>query len=585
MSLENPNQKTLFELLRSCKMGEAGAIVGGHIDRNQLRQQLYVPTEQDEIVSSFFVDDYMDDGQMLIITGSAGDGKSALLSRAFKEARENGIDSLTENQIHMDATASTRKTETYDKTLARFLDDAVEGLRSGRGPRTGLAINLGLAIDFFERRGYRDQYPLVWDAIEAAKGEETHDTDRIQVLNLSHRQLYDTHPDRLGQGLLRKIVDKFDVSDPDSPFHAAYKREQEECPAGEACPLHYNVTQFTDEGLREQVTQLLAAKSIVENSYLNPRRMLDHLASILLPAELEQTAASDAVCPVGKSVQYHKRISPDSLVWNTVFREVDDQNDPTGLLDPAAQATETIDLEILQWGANPSKLETDLGDVPHIDSAPIEDKIRTTIHKQYLEEEGEGEGVQTALDWSWFTEFLGTYTYMSTSEDGLDSEEHELEQSARTLNKTLTQALKGWSGDVIDGDYIEFVDGIKTPEYRFLAKWANPRVNLEVSRERTRREPTPGQLWFVLEPEGATVDIPVPINFELYILMNRIRKGYTPNARDLERSEGIRLIHSRLSEFTNKKETVRILDKVGSELLRLEEDAFGGVIVGSGGNR
>jgi len=202
-----------------------------------------------------------------------------------------------------------------------------------------------------------------------------------------------------------------------------------------------------------------------------------------------------------------------------------------------------------------------------------------------VEEEGEGEGVQTALDWSWFTEFLGTYTYMSTSEDGLDSEEHELEQSARTLNKTLTQALKGWSGDVIDGDYIEFVDGIKTPEYRFLAKWANPRVNLEVSRERTRREPTPGQLWFVLEPEGATVDIPVPINFELYILMNRIRKGYTPNARDLERSEGIRLIHSRLSEFTNKKETVRILDKVGSELLRLEEDAFGGVIVGSGGNR
>ena len=83
----------------------------------------------------------------------------------------------------------------------------------------------------------------------------------------------------------------------------------------------------------------------------------------------------------------------------------------------------------------------------------------------------------------------------------------------------------------------------------------------------------------MLRPEGTDVDIPVPITFELYILMNRIGRGYSPNARDLERSEGIRLIHSRLSEFTNKQETVRVMDKVGTELLRLEEDAFGGITI------
>jgi len=150
---------TLFELLRSCKMGEAGAIVGGHIDRNDLRQGLYISTEEDDLVNSFFVDEYSEDGKLLLITGSAGDGKSALLSRAFLNAQQQGIDSLTEDQIHMDATASTEKTKTYDKTLDQFFTQVRGNLDSGIGPRSGVAINLGLAIDFFERKGYNEKIP------------------------------------------------------------------------------------------------------------------------------------------------------------------------------------------------------------------------------------------------------------------------------------------------------------------------------------------------------------------------------------------------------------------------------------------
>jgi type II secretory pathway predicted ATPase ExeA len=73
-------------------MGEAGAIVGGHIDRNDLREALYVETDEDELVTNFFADEYERDGRCLVITGSAGDGKSALLSRAFQEAQGTNSD-------------------------------------------------------------------------------------------------------------------------------------------------------------------------------------------------------------------------------------------------------------------------------------------------------------------------------------------------------------------------------------------------------------------------------------------------------------------------------------------------------------
>jgi len=61
--------------------------------------------------------------------------------------------------------------------------------------------------------------------------------------------------------------------------------------------------------------------------------------------------------------------------------------------------------------------------------------------------------------------------------------------------------------------------------------------------------------------------------------MKRISMGYNPNVRDLERSEGIRLIHSRLSEFTNKQNSVRIIDKNGSVLLNVDKDAFEGITI------
>jgi DNA phosphorothioation-dependent restriction protein DptF len=560
-------------------MGEAGTIVGGHIDRNNLRQGLYVSTEEDKLVKSFFVDDYTEDGDLLIITGSAGDGKSALLSRAFRLAQEKGIDSLTEADIHMDATASTQKTKTYDETLSEFFDTAIQRINAGEGPRSGVAINLGLAIDFFERKGKKKEYHEIWDAIEGAKPQRINKQGAIKVLNLSHRQLFRTHPEHFGEGLLREIVDKFDGSNPKSPFYDAFQFEKEECSSGEDCPLCYNMERFTDKKVRANITRLLAAKSLIENSYLNPRRILDYLASILLPPTLESIAEEDSICPIGHSVEAGGRVIPKMIIWNSVFQIIDNhEGERSGKLDPSAQSEKEIDLKILKWAANPSTVNRLLEKHPSIINFSIQGKIQTAIRKQYLEGKHR-EHIRTAIEWSWFVDFLGAYTYLNrdTSVDLDHQVENDLKKYAVNMNQTLTGALKGWSGKHTEGNYIEFVDGIKTTDYRFLAQWSNPSPNRGKSRERTKRETTPGQLWFVLEPEQASTEVPIPISFELYVLMKRISMGYNPNVRDLERSEGIRLIHSRLSEFTDKQNSVRIVDKNGEELLSVEKGAFDGI--------
>lgn len=561
--------KSLYELLRSCQMGEAGAIVGGHIDRNDLRKQLYVETEQDELVTEFFAEEYDDDGRHLIITGSAGDGKSALLSRAYRHAQANGVDVKPEH-IHMDATASEGKQQTYDDTLSSFLESVSKCLSLEEGPRTGLAINFGLAIDFFERQGYAEEFEEIWSAIDDVRNKAVHKTEQIVVINLSHRSTYSTKPEELGRGLLEDIVEKFAFEREDSPFHEAYQQSQQRCPVPEECPLHYNAQQFADPEIRSNVVELIAASGLINNVYLNPRAILDIVSKMLVPEAMQNVSEHERKCPVGRSTNYNKQWHPQVVLWNSVFERLaahEDRNE--GYLDPAAQADKEADELVLEWNAGSDALTEILKDTPALDGQPLHDRVRTALRKQYLCDES---SVKTALDWSWFTEFTGALSFFDT----LPGEDPAVPAKYASASvETVTEALRGWTGTTGNaGDWIEFVDGIKG-EYKFLSKWEEPSPAKAESRQQTAEETIPGQFWIVLKPGVKDLTIPVPVTFELYLLMKRISRGYSPNARDIERSEGIRLIHSRLSEFTDKKDKVRVQNKSEEDVLSISRDTFG----------
>lgn len=579
----DPVRDSLYGLLRSCQLGQAGVVVGGHIDRNPLRQELYVPTKEDELLRSFFVDDYEEDGKLMILTGSAGDGKTALLSRAFVSARDEGISSLTEDCIHLDATEATNKHGTYTEDLTTFLDRAQKDLETESGPRKGLAINLGLAIDFFERQERHEDYPRIWKALDAIREGRTPGDKDVVVIDLGNRETFDRDPEDLGRGLLSEILEKFNATDPDSPLHKVYREEMETCPAGEDCLLRYNVEQLADEKVRRNLGRILAGSSLIQGSYLNPRAILDLITSILLPPDLREIAVEGSGCPVGRALEDGAHPKPSAVFWNSVFKQVTPRGPKNrGFLDPASVPSRDEDLNILSWTPNPAPIRQKLGKLAARKGFETSDLIRTYLRKQYLIGEHDAD---IAIDWSWFKEFAGALKYLNLDRE-IAEEKQDLGEKAGDVTETVRGALRGWAGSTDGGDFVEFVDGIQSRDHRMLSRWGNPRVEMDESRRLTRRESRPGQIWVVLRRQNPTMTdspVKVPLTFELYVLMKRIQRGYNPNAVDVERSEGLRLIQSRISEFTDKNELVKILDRQGDERYRIRRDDIGNLHIREGG--
>lgn len=560
---QNPiESESLYDLIYACQRGQRVAIVGSHTDDNPLRAQLYVKQEEDERVRKFFSEEYTEDGRLLILTGSAGDGKSALLAEGYDRADA----SFPADRVNMDATEARTRDGDYADRLTDFLEIVIDDVESEEGPRSAVAINYGLAVDYFKRRGAPGKFDPVWKALQGSQGMLIHRPDdaNITIINLSHRRTYRTHPDALGEGLARQLLDRFDPTEDESPFAAAFDRELDKCPAGDECVLRYNVRQLTQTRIKNQIARLFASWSVATGSYLNPRTIIDNIASLLLPTDTHEFPDHD-ICPVGAAIDQGEYESTGSaLLWNRVFKTLGTEKDPTAsLIDPASRTSFQTDQQALQWATDDSIIVDKMSNAPEVTFESAAGRVRTLLRKQYLNDNS-GE---TILETDVFHDFLSALTYF-----GQKTPPRDVVNSAEDVLKSTRTALSSWTGRAREDGLVEFVDGLRSPDYRYLSRWNQPGFDTDESQTQTNTLAVPGRIKLMAEaPEGRGKYVPVPLSFETYRLMTQISQGYTPNTTELDQSHAIRMLHSRLDDFTDKREQVIIEDRSGSRRIEIAQ--------------
>lgn len=243
-----------------------------HVDR-PIENKLY--EKMDEIDNA--------GGGIVLLVGSAGDGKSHLLSR-IRQMSDWG-----DNSFYNDATASSspKKTaiDTLKEALVEFKDENLYKTKS----KLVIAINLGklnaLIDDDVFKAEYKGIVESTWHIFDDDDTTPPIDSERIKVVMFVDQQAFEFHKEPVEKTVeskfLSAILEKIISKNPNNPFYKAYK---EDIASGVNLkdPLILNYELLSTEEVRNTIVMTIIEAIVRFKMIITPREFLDFIYSIMV---------------------------------------------------------------------------------------------------------------------------------------------------------------------------------------------------------------------------------------------------------------------------------------------------------------
>ena len=243
-----------------------------HVDR-PIEDKLYEKMDQIDAAG----------GGIVLLVGSAGDGKSHLLSR-IRQMSDWG-----DNSFYNDATASSspKKTaiDTLKEALANFKDANLYHTQS----KLVLAINLGKLNALIDDEEFKTEYQeIVKSALPIFDDDDTTppiDTDRVKVVMFVDQQAFEFYAASSGRVVdsqfLSSILEKIVAKNDSNPFYKAYKEDiAEGVSSKDPLILNYELLSFSE--VRRSIVMTVIEAIVRFKMIITPREFLDFLYTIMV---------------------------------------------------------------------------------------------------------------------------------------------------------------------------------------------------------------------------------------------------------------------------------------------------------------
>lgn len=249
----------------------------------------YLHTERpvtEELIDKMIQID-MAGGGIILLVGSAGDGKSHLLSKVKDVEPER----WPQESFYNDATASCSPNKTAIETLKEGLMDFCDANIDSTTKRKILAINLGKLNALIDDAEIGELYGAITKAVRPLfDGNENApiESEKIKVVEFSNKQIFEFNPTREGYDALEsafmsQILDKVVAPKDNNPFFCAYKQDLAENGDNKKSPLILNYQLLMIPEVRRSVILYVIEAIIRYNLSITPREFLDFVYSIIVP--------------------------------------------------------------------------------------------------------------------------------------------------------------------------------------------------------------------------------------------------------------------------------------------------------------
>lgn len=305
---------------------------------------------------------------LILLCGSAGDGKSHLLSYLKNSDEENLLEGYT---IYNDATESNSPSKTAIETLNELLDSFKDTNLELPGKNIILAINLGVLSNFIESEygeSYRElkKYVEKCNILTSKVNDNGYDScSQFQHVSFSDYHMYSLTEQGVHAGYIEDILDKVFGRNEDNIFYDSYEKDCTFCPLSKKCPVKINFEFMMKKSRQRFVANLLVKTVVQDKMVLTTREILNFVFDILVSNNFSFSKFQKLIDDSSFLKEYMKQITP-SLLY--------DSNDVTPLMnmirkyDPLLVRSEKADEIAIAYYVSsdiPNEIKDELVDVAY----------------------------------------------------------------------------------------------------------------------------------------------------------------------------------------------------------------------------
>lgn len=261
---------------------------------------------QDELVECLKESYESEESQIILLSGSVGDGKSHLLAYINEEHH----DMVKKFNIHNDATESfdpkLTEIETLKKVLNPFSDENIDKSKD----KLILAINLGVLHNFLEDDFIKENYKKFANFINKSgifQQESINNNfknNNFKLVSFGDYSIYELTEDGPRSYYITDLLKKIVKKDENNPFYNAYKRDIEEMTMS---PVIENYKILSIPGVIERISDLIISVMVKYKKLVSTREILNFIYEILVPANIDEFDISST------AMDYNKSLLPNIL--------------------------------------------------------------------------------------------------------------------------------------------------------------------------------------------------------------------------------------------------------------------------------
>lgn len=255
---------------------------------------------------------------LILLCGSAGDGKSHLLSYLRNADSAHLLDGF---ELYNDATESSAplltSIDTLAEKLAPFNDD---NCHSDDGFKMILAINLGTLNNFIESEkgaafSALKKYVEANEIFSAfVRPNEYQESSVFQHVSFSDYQVFTLKEDGVGTEYLEELLSKVFRLDDANPFYKAYM-ENTGCTLCQKCPVRHNFEFMSSTEHQKAIIKKIIEVVIKDKAIVSTREVLNLLYDILVHPEFNYNSMCRAATSETKYLTKYIQCTTPMLMY------------------------------------------------------------------------------------------------------------------------------------------------------------------------------------------------------------------------------------------------------------------------------